>query len=63
MSAIEKKIVYKLKNLTMLMRENDVLTRQLSKCGRNIKKARDYIIQSKKSYDKYKNYAKFTATV
>ena len=44
MSAIEKKIVYKLKNLTMLMRENDVLTRQLSKCGRNIKKARDYII-------------------
>ena len=63
MSAIDKKIIYKLKNLSMLMRDNDVLTRQLSKCGKNVKKARDYIVQSKKSYDKYKNYSKFTATV
>ena len=44
MSATDKTIIYKLKNLSMLMRDNDVLTRQLSKCGKNVKKARDYIV-------------------
>ena len=63
MSIIEKKIAFKLKNLSLLMRENDVLTRQLSKCGKNVKKARDYIVKSKSQYDKYKNYSKFSATV
>lgn len=47
MSVIEKKINFKLKNLSQLMRDNDVLTRQLNKCGKNVKKARDYIIKSK----------------
>lgn len=44
MSVIEKKIAYKLKNLSKLMQENDVLTRQLNKCRKNVKKAREYIV-------------------